>query len=163
MKKNEDITIRPPRPGEFGWIIQEHGQYYAEKYGWLDEFECIVAKIIVEYLSSGDRDKQACFIAEYGSKPVGCIILMKNTELEGKLRVLFVSEKVRGKGIGGLLVASLLEKAKTIGYERITLWTTDTQKAARSLYEEIGFSLVSKTPNNSFAKGSFDEFWEMQI
>ncbi len=163
MKKKGDIIIRPPRPGEWGWIIQVHGQYYAKKFGWDCEFECIVAKIIVEYISSEDTDKQACFIADYNDKPVGCILLMKKNDLEGKLRVLLVSEDARGKGIGGILVESLLEKAKAIGYERLSLWTTDNQKAARILYKKVGFSLVSQTPNSTFAKGSSDEFWQMEI
>ncbi len=163
MKKKGNIIIRSPRPGELGWIIQIHGQYYAKKFGWYGEFECIVAKIIVEYLSSEDTDKQACFIADYNDKPVGCVILMKNNDFEGKLRVLLVSEDARGKGIGGLLIEALMEKAKAIGYKRLSLWTTENQEAARTLYKKVGFSLVSQTPNSTFARGSSDEFWQMEI
>jgi N-acetylglutamate synthase-like GNAT family acetyltransferase len=163
MKKNGDIIIRPAQPGEYGWIIQVHGQYYAEKHGWYDEFECIVAQVIVEYLSSEEPDKQACFIAEYKGNPVGCIILMKNNDIEGKLRVLFVSENVREKGIGCLLVKSLVEQARLLGYKRLSLWTSDNQKVARVLYEKVGFSLVSETPNTTFAKDSNDEYWEMEL
>ncbi len=163
MNTNGDVIIRPARPGEYGWIVQVHGQYYAEKFGWYGEFECIVAQIIVDYLRSEEPDKQACFIAEYNSHPVGCIVLMKTNDLEGKLRVLFVSESVRGKGIGRLLVKSLVEQARLIGYKRLSLWTTDNQKAARALYEKVGFSLVSQTPNTTFAKGSNDEFWKMEL
>ena len=163
MKTKGDITIRPPRPGELGWIIQVHGQYYAEKFGRHDEFECIVARIIVEYLSCKETNKQACFIADYDGKPVGCVILMRNNDLEGKLRVLFVSEDARGKGVGGLLVESLLKTARAIGYETLCLWTTNNQEAARALYRKVGFSLVSSTKNTTFAKGSHDELWQMRI
>ncbi len=163
MMKNDNVIIRSPLPGEFGWIIQVHGQYYAKKFEWYGEFECIVAQIIVEYLNSKDQHKQACFIAEYNHKPVGCVILMKNNNYEGKLRVLFVSEEARGKGIGRLLIDALLEKAKAIGYKRLSLWTTDNQEVARSLYKKLGFSLISETPNSSFAMGSSDELWQMEI
>jgi len=65
MKKNGNVIIRSPLPGEFGWIIQVHGQYYAKKFGWYGEFECIVAKIIVEYLSSKEQEITNQLAASY--------------------------------------------------------------------------------------------------
>ena len=73
---NEKVTIRAPLPGDYGWIIQIHGQYYAERFGWYEDFECIVAKIMVEYLDSITSNRQACYIAEQNGLPVGCIMLM---------------------------------------------------------------------------------------
>jgi len=163
MEKEGNVVIRSPLPGDLGWIIQVHGQYYAEHFGWLGEFECIVAKIVVDYLGAKDSDRQACFIAEVNGQRVGCIMLMENTDTEGKLRVMFVAEDARGKGIGGLLIESVLKKAKTIGYRTLSLWTTNKQKAARELYKKIGFSLISSTPNITFAKDSYDELWRMTI
>ncbi len=163
MKPKDNIFIRDPLPGELGWIVQIHGQYYAQTFGWLEEFECIVAKIIVEYLNSVQRDKQACFIAELRGKPVGCIMLMGDNRTEGKLRVMFVSEEVRGKGVATLLIKSVLEKAKIIGYKSLILWTTNKQQAARKLYKKFGFSLISSTPNTTFAKGSNDELWQLKM
>ncbi len=163
MEKEGNVVIRSPLPGDLGWIIQVHGQYYAEHFGWFGEFECIVAKIVVDYLGAKDSDRQACFIAEVNGQRVGCIMLMENTDTEGKLRVMFVAEDARGKGIGGLLIESVLKKAKTIGYRTLSLWTTNKQKAARELYKKIGLSLISSTPNITFAKDSYDELWRMTI
>jgi GNAT superfamily N-acetyltransferase len=163
METNNKIIIRTPLPGELGWIIQVHGQYYAKMFGWLDEFECIVSKIIVDYFNCEQHDRQACFIAELDGKPVGCIMLMSGREMEGKLRVMFVSEEARGNGIGRLLIQSVFEKAKSIGYKSISLWTTDKQRTARELYKKHGFSLISATPNETFAKGSNDELWKADL
>jgi N-acetylglutamate synthase-like GNAT family acetyltransferase len=156
----QKVTIRAPSPGDYGWIIQVHGQYYAEKFGWYEDFECIVAKIMVDYLRSMASIRQACYIAEQNGLPVGCIMLMEDSRVEGKVRVLFVSDKVRGQGVGSLLVNALLEKAKEIGYGKLSLWTTNNQIEARELYRKVGFSLVSESPNTTFAKGSVDEKWE---
>jgi len=163
MDSEDGIIIRSPLPGELGWIIQMHSQHCAEKFGWQGEFECVVAKIMVEYLSSKDPDKQACFIAEMNGKPVGCIMLMRKNDTEGKMRVMYVSEDARRKGVGTLLAKALLEKAKSIGYKTLGLLTTDKQIAARKLYKKIGFSLVSSTPNTTFAKDSTDELWQMEL
>lgn len=163
MTTEDEIAIRSPLPGEFGWIIQVHGHYYAETNGWYGEFECIVAKIVVDYLSTGSCDRQACFIAELNGQRVGCIMLTENSQSEGKLRVMFVSADARGKGIGTLLIKTVLNKAETIGYKTLCLWTTNNQIAARELYRKIGFTRVSAEPNTTFAKGLNDEQWRMKI
>ncbi len=124
MTTEDEIIIRSPLPGEFGWIIQVHGQYYAETNGWYGEFECIVAKIVVDYLSAESRGRQACFIAELNGQRVGCIMLTESSHSEGKLRVMFVSADARGKGIGTLLIKAVLNKAETIGYKTLSLWTS---------------------------------------
>jgi N-acetylglutamate synthase-like GNAT family acetyltransferase len=163
MKEESDTIIRTPLPGDYGWIIQIHGQYYAKKFGWHEEFECIVAKIMVDFLNSIASQKQACYIAEKNGKPVGCIMLTENTQDEGKVRVMFVSESARGRGVGTLLMNALLNKAKKVGYKTLSLWTTNNQIVARELYKKIGFSMVCKNPNTTFAKGSYDEKWKMVI
>jgi GNAT superfamily N-acetyltransferase len=161
MATENEIIIRSPMPGELGWIIQVHGQYYAETFGWYGEFECIVAKIVVDYLSSESRDRQACFIAELNGQRVCCIMLTESSRSEGKLRVMFVSADARGKGIGSLLIKTALHKAAAAGYEGLSLWTTNNQKTARELYKKFGFAMVSSSPNTTFAKGSNDEHWSM--
>ena len=113
MTTEDEIIIRSPLPGELGWIIQVHGQYYAEKNGWYGEFECIVAKIVVDYLSAGSCDRQACFIAELNGQRVGCIMLTESSHSEGKLRVMFVSADDRGKGIGTLLIKAVFIENKS--------------------------------------------------
>lgn len=163
MKANSEIIIRAPLSGEYGWIVKVHGQYYAEKFGWREEFECIVAKIMVEYLEQISSKKQACFIAEVNGRPEGCVMLVENGQDEGKLRVMFVSEHVRGKGVGTLLTNAVLAKAKDIGYNSLSLWTTNNQVEARELYKKMGFVLTSESLNTSFAKGSYDEEWKMKI
>ena len=163
MIDKSDIIIRTPLPGDYGWIIQVHGQYYANKFGWLEQFECVVARIIVDYLNSIASQKQACYIAEINGQPVGCIMLTESTQDEGKVRVMFVSESVRGRGVGTLLINTLLNNAKNVGYKTLSLWTTNNQIEARELYKKLGFSLISKSPNTTFAKGSYDEAWEMII
>ncbi|MCP6274939.1 MarR family transcriptional regulator, partial [Klebsiella pneumoniae] len=36
-------TLRQPRPGDMGWIVQSHGAFYAREYGFGPEFEALVA------------------------------------------------------------------------------------------------------------------------
>lgn len=162
MQKNE-INVRPPKAGEYGWITKIHGEYYAEKFGWQEEFEVIVAKIMVEFINEIPSNRQECFIAELDYEPVGCLMLTEKNTNEGQVRVFFVKEETRGKGIGKLLLKALLSKASSTGYETLSLITTDNQIEARALYQKIGFRVIERTPNTTFAKGSYDEVWQMKI
>lgn len=129
----------------------------------MDELKELVENIILEYISSKQVRRQACFIAEKKGQPVGCVMLVERTASEGKVRVMFVSASERRKGIGTLLLEALIQKARDIGYTSLSLRTTEQLKEARELYKKTGFCLISKSPNVTFAKGGHDEEWRIRI
>src|SRR3954454_12856365 len=55
-------TIRGPRPGDLGWLVERHGALYAEEYGWDSSFERLVAGIVARF----DPTRDAAWIAEAG-------------------------------------------------------------------------------------------------
>src|SRR6478609_6296203 len=57
-------TLREPRPGDMGWVVQSHGALYAREYGFDATFEGLVAKITAEFLASFDASRERCWIAE---------------------------------------------------------------------------------------------------
>lgn len=61
---------------------------------------------------------------------------------------LAVSEDERGKGIGSKLLGSVIEYARSNGFDRIRLEVVETNHNARRLYERIGFTefKVQKIP-----------------
>ena len=42
------ITLREPRPGDMGWVVQQHGEIYAHEYGWNADFESLVLDIMAK-------------------------------------------------------------------------------------------------------------------
>jgi len=61
---------------------------------------------------------------------------------EGKiceLKRMYIRKAFRGKGLGKKLLHTSIEKAKTLGYEKMRLDTLPSMQAAIKLYENMGF------------------------
>src|SRR5258708_31285012 len=43
-------VLRPPQPGDLGWIVHRQGTLYAEEWGYNDEFEAIAAEIVAPFV-----------------------------------------------------------------------------------------------------------------
>jgi GNAT superfamily N-acetyltransferase len=147
-----EVTIRRlGRPGDLGWVVQAHGELYAEEYGWDTSFETMVARIVADYAVAHDPEREAGWIAERSGQRVGCVMCVAGDEPgTAVLRVLLVHPSARGIGLGGQLVDTCLEFAVGAGYERMRLWTTDPLLAARQVYLRRGFELIKEEPQHTF-------------
>lgn len=81
---------------------------------------------------------------------LGCVGLLRINDLKCKLTKLYLSKKIRGKGIGKMLLARYLSKAKEFGYKCMELETAGALKEAIELYKKFGFKeLVPNFCNKS--------------
>jgi len=156
-------TLREPRPGDMGWVVQSHGALYAREYGFDSTFEGLVAEIAARFLSSFDASRERCWIADIEGTQVGSILLVKHTDDVAKLRLLLVDPAGRGQRLGHRLVGECIAFAKACGYRKITLWTQSILVAARNIYQEAGFKLVATEPHRSFGQDLVGETWELEL
>ncbi|WP_436530100.1 GNAT family N-acetyltransferase [Actinoplanes sp. HUAS TT8] len=147
-----EATIRQlGQPGDLGWVVQAHGEIYAEEYGWDTSFEAMVARIVAGYAAGHDPEREAGWIAEADGRRVGCVLCVAGDEPgTAVLRVLLVHPSGRGLGLGRRLVDTCIGFAVDAGYERMRLWTTNPLVAARQLYLRRGFELVKEEPQRAF-------------
>jgi DNA-binding MarR family transcriptional regulator/N-acetylglutamate synthase-like GNAT family acetyltransferase len=157
------FVLRPPEPGDLGWIVHRHGALYASEYGYNEEFEALVASIVAEFGRQHDPARERCWIAEREGEIVGSVFLVRASDEVAKLRLLLVEPSARGLGIGARLVAECVRFARARGYRTLALWTQSELLPARRIYERAGFSLVREERHHSFGKDLVAETWELAL
>jgi DNA-binding MarR family transcriptional regulator/GNAT superfamily N-acetyltransferase len=155
--------LRPPGPGDMGWVVARHGALYAEEYGWNEEFEALVAEIVASFMRNYNPQRECCWIAEKDGSNAGSAVLVAATAETAQLRLLLVEPGARGLGIGERLVDECLRFARQVRYRSVSLWTNSVLHAARRLYEKIGFRLVEARPHRSFGQDLVGETWELTL
>jgi len=158
-----EIVLRPHRPGDMGWVIQQHGLLYVQDYGWDISFEGLVADIAAQFLKNFDPAFECCWIAELDGCRVGSVFLVKESAEVAKLRLLLVDPLGRGRGLGKRLVEECIKFARVRGYRKITLWTQSMLLAARGIYENAGFVRIASEPHHSFGQDLVGETWELSL
>jgi DNA-binding MarR family transcriptional regulator/GNAT superfamily N-acetyltransferase len=160
---NPAATLRGPRPGDIGWVVQSHGALYAAEYGFDSLFESLVAEITAKFLASFDASRERGWIADIDGVQAGSVFLVKHTDDIAKLRLLLVDPAARGQRLGHRLVAETIAFARQCGYRKITLWTQSILVAARNIYQDLGFVLVATEPHRSFGQSLIGETWELKL
>jgi DNA-binding MarR family transcriptional regulator/N-acetylglutamate synthase-like GNAT family acetyltransferase len=161
--QKRSYTLRPPRHGDFGWIVSSHGELYAREYGWTDKFEGLCAQIVADFINNFDEKRERCWIAEMNGETVGCIILAKDSAQVARIRLLLIDPKARGIGLGHRLVDECVRFARQAGYKRVTLWTHEVLTAARRVYQKAGFKLTASEKKRSWGKDVVAEYWDLDL
>jgi DNA-binding MarR family transcriptional regulator/GNAT superfamily N-acetyltransferase len=158
-----EITLRPHRPGDMGWVVQAHGRLYFEEYGWDERFEALVADIAARFIRELRKDRERCWIAEMDGEPVGSVFVVQESKAVAKLRLLIVEPRARGKGLGRRLVEECIAFARAKGYRKLVLWTQSNLAAARHIYQSAGFKLAKRQRHREFGVALTGEYWELAL
>jgi DNA-binding MarR family transcriptional regulator/GNAT superfamily N-acetyltransferase len=160
---DQSYILRPPQPGDLGWVVQANGRLYTEEYGWDETYEAMTAQIIADYVKKLDPKRERCWIAEKDGENVGSVFLVKQSATVARLRLLILDPKARGLGIGKRLVNECMRFARQTGYKKIVLWTQSNLLAARGIYKSEGYKLVNSQKNHIFGKNLISETWELKL
>lgn len=157
------IVLRKLQIGDIGWVTHRQGILYAQEYGWDGTFEALVAEIAAQFVKNFDPAWENAWIAERDGQVLGSVFLVKVSEHEAKLRLLYVEPDARGEGLGRRLTQECIAFAKAKGYGQLTLWTNDILHAARRIYQDAGFVLVSEEHHHSFGHDLVGQYWSLDL
>jgi len=158
------VRLRPPGPGDLGWVIHRQALLYHRDFGWDISFEGMLAEILGAYAANIDPAREDGWIAELEGSPVGSIFLMKSEDPGiARLRLLYVEPEARGFGVGTRLVAACIDRAQKLGYRQLTLWTNDVLVSARRIYQAAGFRMTKVEAHHSFGKDLVGQTWILDL
>jgi DNA-binding MarR family transcriptional regulator/GNAT superfamily N-acetyltransferase len=157
--------LRPPRPGDMGWVVSRHGAIYSGEYGWNNRIESLTAEVVAAFMRQHDAQRERCWIAERAGQTIGCVFLVTDPDNPSiaKLRLLLVEAEARGLGVGARLVDECIRLAREARYRKITLWTHSILTSARSIYQRAGFKLVGTKAHSEFGPRLVGETWELEL
>ncbi|MEU8631071.1 bifunctional helix-turn-helix transcriptional regulator/GNAT family N-acetyltransferase [Amycolatopsis sp. NPDC048633] len=162
-KRDPALVLRPPRPGDLGWVVQRHGALYAREYGFDVRFEGLVAGIVADFAARDDSG-QAFWIAELDGERVGSIACARAQGADtAKLRLLLLEPSARGHGVGKRLVTECVEFARAHGYRTMELSTVSILDAARTLYRAAGFALAGEKDFDDWGPKLTEETWRLEF
>ncbi len=157
------IVLRAPAPGDMGWVTERHAVTYGREYDWGPGIEALTARICADFLEAEDQARQRCWIAERDGQRLGCVFLVMESEVVGRLRLLLLEPQARGTGLGRRLVDECIGFARAAGYREIVLWTHKVLTAARHIYAATGFVLEETWTHDDFGHPEASETWRLKL
>ena len=61
------------------------------------------------------------------------------------ISMVFVRPAAQRRGFGHALLVHVIHVARTMGYQRVDVWTAEGNGSARKLYERVGMALTGRT------------------
>jgi GNAT superfamily N-acetyltransferase len=159
-----DIEFRDLAPGDAGWLIERHAVLYARDEGFDASFEALVARILADFIDHRDPAVERAWIAWEGDRRLGAVVCVKGAEPgTAKLRLFLVLPEARGRGLGQRLLDLCIAHARDRGFDRLTLWTHESHRAACALYAKAGFQCIASAPVRSYGVDLVEQEWSLDL
>jgi GNAT superfamily N-acetyltransferase len=161
----EKVILTGYIPGSIGRIVELHGTYYHQSWGFGLFFEARVARDMSEFLSRFDETRDGFWTVCLDNRVEGCVAIdgIKATTNGAHLRWFILSLGTRGRGFGNRLMEEAISFCKKRGYRKVYLWTFKGLDAARYLYEKFGFKLEKETEGSQWGTKVTEQKFELTL
>lgn len=163
MNDDDDLLLEPGyAPGLAGRIIEWHGAYYARHHGFGPSFEARVAAGLANLLPRLSSPVNLLLRASRAGQWVGSVAVDGEDLADGAahLRWFIVADGERGIGVGRRLLAQAMAFCDAQQVPCTRLWTFRGLDAARRLYEDAGFRLVSEYSGTQWGTEVVEQVFE---
>ena len=158
-----DPVFRLFTPADAAWLTERHSTRYAQSDGFDATFAPLVAGILAAFVADHDPVREAGWIVEADSQPMGSIFCVRLDDATAKLRLFLLEPAMRGHGLGRRMLAHCMGFARAAGYARMELWTHESHKAACALYSAMGWRLAASKPVHSFGVDLVEQSWKIDL
>ncbi len=165
LHKPEITIIKGYVPGSLGRVVDLHGAYYHEYWGFGLFFEAKVAAELSEFLRRYDEHRDGFWTVSVNGRVEGSITIdgIHADSTGAHLRWFIMSDALRGKGAGNLLINAAISFCRSKGYKQIYLWTFKGLAAARRLYEKNGFRLIEEHKGTQWGTEVIEQRFECTL
>lgn len=143
--------------------IKDIEETFQDDFYWLTTRDTYDVRAMLKYRTSEFSDPSLynnMFIYVMRQKAtdvfIGFMSFFKASFYKGQILFVSVNKAFRGKGYGQKLTEYALQQMKNMGMIKATLFTRTDNKAARRLYERMGFKLASFV-------GNFGVYYDMYL
>jgi GNAT superfamily N-acetyltransferase len=161
-----DVQIRRGyTAGSIGRVVELHGNYYHDHWGFGPFFETKVATELAEFMARYDERRDGFWTAVVEGRVEGAIAAdgFRAGEHGAHLRWFIVSDELRGGGIGYQLISTAIDFCRSRGYKSVYLWTFEGLNAARHIYEKVGFTLAEQQSGSQWGTEVIEQRFEQQL
>jgi putative acetyltransferase len=98
------------------------------------------------------QDRSVLWVAQINGEALGCCGIYHTEGLAedcAELAKFYLSEKIRGRGIGKQLMQQCVQSAKQMHYKKLYIESLPQFSKAVSMYEKYGFTKLDKPLGNS--------------
>ena len=146
-------------------LVRVNGEVFEREYALSPAFASDMAVQLAELRRSGwpGRRGEGLWMADLDGSVVGGVTLRDLGGGLARLGHLALQPAARGSGAGRRLVESVLDAARSAGYERLELFTFSALTEARELYRRIGFQMTSSEHTVRWGREMDWERWELSL
>lgn len=143
-----DVTVRQAVPSEYPLVADLRERAYvgggviAPDLPYLAELRTVEEQEGAQLLVAVDPSGEVLGTVVVAQYPSVAAEVSREGELE--FRMLATSPAARGRGIGELLVGTVVERARQLGLRRVAISVADDNARALRLYERLGFERLAE-------------------
>ena len=104
-----------------------------------------------------DAESGCALVASDRHGPAACATLRSLDPKTGEVKRMFVSPRVRRRGVGPILLQALEAAARARGYERVVLDTHASLVEAARMYARAGYREIDRYNDNPYAARWFEK------
>jgi DNA-binding MarR family transcriptional regulator/GNAT superfamily N-acetyltransferase len=96
-------------------------------------------------------------VARLDGKPIGCGALKRLDAKEGEVKRVWTSPDARGLGVASMMMDSLEQLARDVGFRTVKLDTNRTLTEAQAMYRKRGYRTIGRYNDNPYAHHWFEK------